>query len=147
MTKKIIKNVSVEVDYSPVAELYFEDLEIKGERPVTVIYNDIFLLLNQQRLKNVGIDTINNWIKGLSQSNFDTLSELKSKCTDEQLLSLVKSRRIQSRQEMSAWLDFLVSSTEGLANEIATAQIESNKSDNDSVSDSSTSSSSNSDNT
>lgn len=124
--RKIVKNVSVQVDYSPVAELYFEDVEIKGERPLTVIHNDIFLLLNQERLKNVGIDTLNNWIKGLSQSNYDTLSELRSKCSDDQLLSLVKSRRIQSRTEMSAWLDFLVSSTEGLANEIAVAQNNSN---------------------
>lgn len=68
--------------------------------------NDVYLLFNQQRLANLGVDTINSWLESLTPKS-DALAELRSKCTDQQLLSLVKSKYIQSASELEAWSTYL----------------------------------------
>lgn len=68
--------------------------------------NDIYLLFNQDRLAAAGKDTIQAWLNSLTPRS-DALSELRKKCTDEQLMQICKSRYIQSPSELLAWSDYL----------------------------------------
>lgn len=91
---------------SPIDDLLIIDgVDLDGELVNTHV-NDVFLLFNQQRLSGLGIDTINSWLASLTPKN-DDLAELRAKCTDEQLLSLVKSKYIQSPSELEAWSTYL----------------------------------------
>lgn len=60
------------------------------------------MLLNQNRLDRLSNEAIIQAISKSAQSS-DALATLRSKCTDEQLISLVKSRYIQSPSELLAW--------------------------------------------
>lgn len=67
--------------------------------------SDIFLLFNQQRLAKVlGNDTLQSWLGSINvrDTGIDT-----SKFTDDQLMSFIKSRHIQSPAELRAWSEFL----------------------------------------
>lgn len=91
---------------SPVDELLMvEGVDLNGNKTVKHV-NDIFLLFNQQRLASLGTDTVNKWLESLTPKN-DALAELRSKCTDEQLLQFVKSKYIQSASELEAWSTYL----------------------------------------
>lgn len=108
---------------TPIEKLLIQKFEVNSE----VAYHfsdDISLLLNQKRLENIGIDTVNHWLNSLMPVS-DSLSELRSKCSDADLLSLVKSRHIQSSSELLAWSDYLNSHYDQLssaAKEIVSAR-------------------------
>lgn len=78
--------------------------------------NDIYLLFNQKRLLSAGADTINAWLNSLTPRS-DSLSQLREKCTDEQLMQLCKSRYIQSPSELLAWSDYLLSNYQDILSE------------------------------
>lgn len=80
--------------------------------------DDIYLLFNQKRLENLGVDTINNWLSSLRPAS-DALSNLRAKCTDDELLSLVKSRHIQSQSELLAWSEYLNYNFSSILNKIS----------------------------
>lgn len=92
----------VEAMYNTTFEVGDDDLQKAYHRN-----NDVTLLFNQQRLlKTLGVDTLNSWLEQLTPKS-DALSELRSKCTDEQLLQICKSRYIQKPCELLAWSDYL----------------------------------------
>lgn len=69
------------------------------------IVSDVSLLFNQKRIAStIGIDEANNWLKSLNQSSTENLGD---KFTDEQLISLVKSRHVQSPSDLRSWSNFL----------------------------------------
>ena len=69
------------------------------------IVSDVSLLFNQKRIAStIGIDEANNWLKSLNQSSSENLGD---KFTDEQLISLVKSRHVQSPSDLRSWSNFL----------------------------------------
>ena len=78
--------------------------------------NDIYLLFNQKRLLSLGADTINAWLNSLTPRS-DALSQLREKCTDEQLMQLCKSRYIQSPSELLAWSDYLLNNYQDILSE------------------------------
>lgn len=66
--------------------------------------NDIYLLFNQQRIsRTLGIDTLNAYISSLDSSSNDSLRSLRRRMNDNQLMSFIKSRHIQSLCELKAW--------------------------------------------
>lgn len=77
------------------------------KKEATCYVNDIYFLFNQRRLSSAGVDTINAWLNTLTPKS-DALSELRKKCTDEQLMQLCKSRYIQSPSELLAWSEYLL---------------------------------------
>lgn len=96
------------VVYQPqvIDPLLFEVVEHSdGSKSVSMV-NDISLLLDNSRLNNIGQDTINNWIKTL-QPKSDALASLRSKCSDGEILSLIKSRHVQCPADFLAWTDYL----------------------------------------
>lgn len=96
------------LENSPVNEFCFERLEVNGEEVVTLT-SDIFMLFNQQRLDRMSKDRLLAYFENLSV-NEPKMRELRSKLSDEQLCSFVKSRFIQSPSELMSWSQYLMSS-------------------------------------
>lgn len=96
------------LENSPVNEFCFERLETNGEEVVTLT-SDIYMLFNQQRLDKMTKDRLLAYFENLSV-NEPKMRELRSKLSDEQLCSFVKSRFIQSPSELMAWSQYLMSS-------------------------------------
>lgn len=68
----------------------------------------VSILLNQKRLDRMSEAAVLQEISEQAQVS-DSLATLRSKCTDEQLISLVKSRYIQSPSELLSWSEHLES--------------------------------------
>lgn len=100
-------------------DVYFEKLQINPIYQLTIVdlpgssdalpckryTSDISLLFNQQRIADtIGLDNAREWLNSLGSSFSPSLS---SKFTDEQLISLVKSRHCQSMSDLKQWSDFL----------------------------------------
>lgn len=75
--------------------------------------SDIFMLFNQQRLDRLSKDKLLEYFSTIPQSD-TRMSALRSKLSDEQLCSFVKSRFIQSRSELLSWSQYLMSSQDAL---------------------------------
>lgn len=89
----------------------FATRTIKGSRcghDVKVYCDPIIMLFNQQRLeKQVGADVVEAWIKSMSAHQNSALASLKAKCSDDDLISLVKSRHLQAPCEIQAWAELM----------------------------------------
>ena len=96
------------LENSPVNEFCFERLEVNGNEVVTLT-SDIYMLFNQQRLDRMSKDRLLAYFENLSVTD-PKMSELRSKLSDDQLCSFVKSRFIQSPSELIAWSQYLMSS-------------------------------------
>lgn len=96
------------LENSPVNEFCFERLDKNGTEVVTLT-SDIYMLFNQQRLDRMSKDRLLAYFENLSV-NEPKMCELRSKLTDDQLCSFVKSRFIQSPSELMAWSQYLMSS-------------------------------------
>lgn len=96
------------VEKSPVNEFCVEKLEVNGVETI-ILTSDIYMLFNQQRLDKMTKDRLLAYFENLSV-NEPKMCELRSKLTDDQLCSFVKSRFIQSPSELMAWSQYLMSS-------------------------------------
>lgn len=103
------KSLAIKFEPSVVSPLYSEDVMFNDGTVGTYRHDDIYLLFNQQRLSSLGSDTVNSWVSSLTSQSNSPLHELLDSCTDEQKLSLIKSRHIQSASELQAWDNFLTS--------------------------------------
>lgn len=75
------------------------------------ITSDIYMLFNQQRLDRMTLQNLAAHISTMAPRDA-SLSSLKSRLSDEQLASLVKSRFIQSTSEMLAYSKYLNNMTD-----------------------------------
>ena len=96
------------IETSPVNEFCVEKLEVNGVETI-ILTSDIYMLFNQQRLDKMTKDRLLAYFENLSV-NEPKMRELRSKLSDEQLCSFVKSRFIQSPSELMAWSEYLMSS-------------------------------------
>ena len=96
------------LENSPVNEFCFERSDKNGTEVVTLT-SDIYMLFNQQRLDRMSKDRLLAYFENLSV-NEPKMRELRSKLSDEQLCSFVKSRFIQSPSELMAWSQYLMNS-------------------------------------
>jgi hypothetical protein len=96
------------LENSPVNEFCFDRLDVNGKEVVTLT-SDICMLFNQQRLDRMSKDRLLSYFENLSV-NEPKMRELRSKLSDEQLCSFVKSRFIQSPSELMSWSQYLMSS-------------------------------------
>lgn len=81
----------------------------------------VTMLLNQKRLDRLSNEAIISAITESAQHS-DALASLLSKCTDEQLISLVKSRYVQAPSELLAWSSHI----ESLFPEVETSSTDTN---------------------
>ena len=84
------------------------------KRKANAHVDDIYMLFNQQRLSSAGVDTVKAWLNQLTPKS-DSLSQLRKKCTDEQLMQICKSRYIQSPSELLAWSEYINANIEEIA--------------------------------
>lgn len=111
------------LENSPVNEFCLERLDKDGTEVVTLT-SDIYMLFNQQRLDRMSKDRLLAYFENLSV-NEPKMRELRSKLSDDQLCSFVKSRFIQSPSELMAWSQYLMSSQdEMIAAAAAEKQVE-----------------------
>lgn len=115
-TSAIDTSVAVFFTPSPVTELLDITTVSTDGQVVHKFTDDVGLLFNQQRLENLGVDSINAWLKGLHVDKKEN-PYLKD-CSDEQLLNFCKSRFIQSPSELKSWIDYLQSCGEDKAQEL-----------------------------
>lgn len=70
------------------------------------VSNDIYLLLNQNRLSALGEDNVKKILDSIASQN-SAMSELRKNISDSDLLSFCKSRYIQTPSELRAWSNYL----------------------------------------
>lgn len=102
---------------SPLNEFMFQEVECDGKKSV-ILTSDIYMLFNQQRLDKLSRERLIDYFNNLSVQQ-PKFSELRSKLTDNQLISFVKSRFIQSPSELLAWSNYLMSSQDELVAALA----------------------------
>ena len=93
---------------TPVDAFRFESVSRNG-RESFILTSDIYMLFNQQRLDRMSRERLIAYFENLSVSE-PKMRELRSKLSDDQLCSFVKSRFIQSPSELMAWSRYLMSS-------------------------------------
>lgn len=107
---------------SPVDQFLFEELEFDGVKGVRLT-SDICMLFNQQRLDRLSRESLLSHFESMSV-NEPKFGDLRAKLGDDQLISFVKSRFIQSPSELMAWSQYLMSSSDAVVAELAAAQQE-----------------------
>lgn len=108
------------VENSPLNEFCIDKLEVNGVETI-VLTSDIYMLFNQQRLDRMTKDRLLAYFENLSV-NEPKMRELRSKLSDDQLCSFVKSRFIQSPSELMAWSQYLMSSQDEMVAAAAAEQ-------------------------
>ena len=107
---------------SPVDQFLFEEREFDGVKSVRLT-SDIYMLFNQQRLDQLSRKSLLSYFESMSV-NEPKFGDLRAKLGDDQLISFVKSRFIQSPSELMAWSQYLMSSSDTVVSELAAAQQE-----------------------
>lgn len=107
---------------SPVDQFMFQELEVDG-KPSVRLTSDIYMLFNQQRLDRMSRESLLSYFDSI-QVREPKFTEIRSKLGDEQLMSFVKSRFIQSPSELMAWSQYLMSSSDDAVAALAAAQSE-----------------------
>lgn len=83
------------------------------------ISHPLYMLFNQERLDRLGPEAVNQWLKSLDNASNSSLNELRSKCSDDDLLSMVKSRHIQHPCELERYIKSLNERAEFFNSEVA----------------------------
>lgn len=105
------------IEQSPVNEFMFQEIEVNGDKS-TRLTSDIYMLFNQQRLDKMSRERLIDYFNNVAV-NDPQMSSIRSKLSDEQLITFVKSRFIQSRSELMAWSQYLMTSQDELVAAIA----------------------------
>lgn len=120
---KIVSNIVLRE--KAIFEPILEEPIMVGSKKVRFLENDLILLFNQQRLSALGDSAMLEYINSIAPSS-DGLSDLRSKCSDSELLSLVKSRHIQSRSELLRWSEYLNNCLDDVSAELVKIRAEKN---------------------
>lgn len=107
---------------SPVDQFMFQEIEVDGKSSVRLT-SDICMLFNQQRLDRMSRESLLSYFDSI-QVREPQFADIRSKLGDEQLMSFVKSRFIQSPSELMAWSQYLMSSSDEAVAALAVAQSE-----------------------
>lgn len=107
---------------SPIDQFLFEELEFDGVKSVRLT-SDICMLFNQQRLDRLSRESLLSHFESMSV-NEPKFGDLRAKLGDDQLISFVKSRFLQSPSELMAWSQYLMSSSDAVVAELVAAQHE-----------------------
>lgn len=101
LKQKILREPSV------VDEFYFEKTCPANHKDESVsVVDPILILFNQQRLDSMGATAAKAFIDSLVPKS-NALAELRQKCSDEDLMTMVKSRHLQSPSEILMWCRYM----------------------------------------
>lgn len=105
---------------TPVDQFMKQEIEVDGA-PSIRLTSDIYMLFNQQRLDKLSRESLLSYFDSITV-NEPKFGDLRSKLGDDQLISFVKSRFIQSQSELMAWSSYLMSSSDSAIAELAALQ-------------------------
>ena len=106
---------------SPVDEFYQETVtpSFDCESAVACV-NPLYVLFNAQRIEKAGSFAVEKWLEQLNSASkrFDSLKELRSKCSDDEILQYMKSRYVQQPCEVEAWASYINENYDKMSTEI-----------------------------
>lgn len=108
--------------YQPslVSSFYKEEsISSESGEPIVVYHDPIYMLFNQQRLSKLGAGAVEMWLQQMNQSKANPLAELRKECSDEDLVSMIKSRYLQSPSEILSWSRLMLSKMDEFKSEVA----------------------------
>lgn len=108
--------------YQPslVSSFYKEEsISTESGQPMEVYHDPIYMLFNQERLSKLGAGAVEMWLNQMNQSKANPLAELRKECSDEDLVSMIKSRHLQSPSEILAWSRLMTSKIDEFKSEVA----------------------------
>lgn len=109
---------------SVVDEFYFENCQPCDDSLESVsVVDPIIILLNQERIDNMGTTAAKTFLDSLSPKS-NALSELRAKISDDALMSMMKSRHLQSPSEILAWCRYMKNNVDEFNSELAKIQAE-----------------------
>lgn len=91
---------------SAVDEFYTEEVVCSDGQKVLHHVDPLIMLFNQERLANLGSMGAKEFLDSLRQQD-GVLSELRKKCSDEQLVSMLKSRYLQTPSEIMSYCRYI----------------------------------------
>lgn len=104
---------------SVVDEFYHEPITPSDDTMESVsVCDPIIILFNQKRLDNMGSTAVQSFLDSLVPKS-NELSELRKKCSDDDLMTMVKSRHLQSPAEILAWCRYMNENIETFNSEVA----------------------------
>lgn len=97
---------------SIVDEFYREKSKSSDDSQECVgIVDPIIMLFNQERLNQLGSMGAQQFLDALAPRS-NPLQELRKKCSDEDLLCMIKSKHLQSPAEILSWCRYMDSNVE-----------------------------------
>lgn len=105
-------------DFSHNAEIRAKEVMIYPENKLSpvivtsdfgdcqVVTSDLYDLFNQQRIQNLGVDIVRDFIARNYPVN-SSVSEAISKMSDSEIMDSIKPRNIQSYSELMLWSKYL----------------------------------------
>ena len=72
----------------------------------TVVCSDLYDLFNQQRIANLGADVVRDFI-ARNYPTSSAISEKISKMSDDDIMSSIKPRNVQTYSELMSWSKYL----------------------------------------
>lgn len=103
---------------------YQHEVPFSSEKSIRVT-SDLYMLFNQQRLDRMTRENLLNYFSNMSVRE-PSFTALKSKLSDDDLATLVKSRYIQSKSELLEWSNYLNALTNEQLQQFISAQREQN---------------------
>lgn len=108
---------------SPVDEFYVAEQEHTDlDSPIKVYRDPLYELFNQTRISKLGSTALDAWIKSMMIIKDNPLSELREKCSDSELLSIMKSRYCQTPSEVMNWARYLKNNLSEFEKEVSLAR-------------------------
>lgn len=109
---------SIPVERTPVDIFYKEEHESKDGDKCYSFHDPIRMLFNQERLNMLGPAAVQKWLEQLSVAKSSPINELRQHCDDKMLMTLIKSRHIQSLSELQAYANCCKSDLDGFKSEV-----------------------------
>lgn len=108
----------------PTDSFYTEELidtQCEGLEKCYAHPDPIYMLFNQERIKQLGVTAGTAFLEQFTKYEGNALNELRKKCTDEQLLTMIKSRHLQQPSEILAWSRYMDANVEEFNSELKAA--------------------------
>lgn len=85
-----------------------EEFKDESGKTITRIVDPVHMLLNQERLQSeLGSMASKNFIDSFRNQKVDPFAELRSKCSDDDLKYMIKSRHLQAPAEILSWCKYM----------------------------------------
>lgn len=109
--------VAIHRTSSVVDEFYFERVFCEDGSECVACVDPIVVLFNQERLVGLGETGAKAFLDSFQQRT-DSLAELRKNCSDEDLISMMKSRYLQTPSEIVAWCRYMESNIDKFNSEV-----------------------------